>query len=105
MQRRMLRGEFTNTSHPHRVHGPQWERKHLDGARPSAKLAGPVEWENARRAAVQLPPLPGHDRRSRRGQRGCCGGEPGEEGRRHEDAGDFEARLRAYAAVGVDEGW
>ena len=37
------------------------------------------------------------------GQRGC-GGEPGE-GRRHEDAGDFEARLRAYAAVGVDEGW
>ena len=39
----------------------------------------------------------------RQGQRGC-GGEPGE-GRRHEDAGDYEARLRAYAAVGVDEGW
>ena len=89
------------------AHDPQWERKHLDGAWPSAKLAGPVEWENARRAAVLLPPLPRRGRRSRRarqGQRGC-GGEPGEEGRRHEDAGDYEARLRAYAAVGVDEGW
>ena len=31
--------------------------------------------------------------------------EPGEEGRRHEDAGDYVARLRAYAAVGADEGW
>ena len=88
-------------------HDPHWERKHLDGARPSAKFAGPLEWENARRAAVQLPPLPGHDRRSRRGRRGQrgWGGEPGEEGRRHEDAGDYEARLRAYAAVGADEGW
>ena len=35
----------------------------------------------------------------------CCGGEPDEEGRRHEDAGDYVARLRAYAAVGADEGW
>ena len=86
-------------------HDPQWERKHLDGARPSAKLAGPVEWENARRAAVQLPPLPRCGRRSRRGRQGQrgCGGEP-DEGRRHEDAGDYEARLRAYAAVGADEG-